>query len=160
MSRICKICSLEPEQRTDVERRIASRQPLAAIAALYSVSSDSVSRHRANHLKANAPAVQAVRQQERVHSFDVAHDLNTAETITLSILGKSYQSGDYDLALRAAGHIRKNCELQAKLTGTLQEPGINVLLSPQFQNTVQVLLAEIDDQSQRQRIATRLMERT
>jgi len=129
MPRACTVCQSPAVEA--INRELAARAAIPALAAKYRVSSDALLRHRANHF----PAVVAKAQEvEDLHqALDIVAQLKAINGAALTVLGEARRSGNGELALKAIDRIQRQIELQAKLLGELDErPVINLVLSPEW----------------------------
>jgi hypothetical protein len=155
MARACTVCS--HESRAEIDKRIAAGHAMRQIAAIYNVSSAAIERHRDNHLPAQV--AQAIKSQERDYRIDVARDLKLLEQLELGLLSDARLSNDRDEIERWSKELRRTVSLAAKVQGIMSDAtNVNIMLAPQFQATVQAVLAATTDPAARIALASRLMQ--
>jgi hypothetical protein len=130
MPRTCTICT--HPQREDIDAALVAGQESARrIAALFRVSDDAITRHRA-HIPPALARAQAATEVARADTL--LDQVRSLQTRTLDILSKAERAGDLRTAVSAIGQARGNLELLAKLVGELNETTVNVALiaSPEW----------------------------
>ena len=131
MPRICSICT--NADRGEIDSLLVGGTALSEIAALFRVSDDALSRHKANHLSA---ALLKAREVEEVANADgLLGQVRDLQQRTLTLLEAAENSGERRVALAGVGEARRNLALLARLTGELEERSattVNVLVSPQW----------------------------
>ena len=129
MPRHCSICSHECLE--EIDRALVRSIALSEIAALFRVSDDALSRHKANHLPATL--VKAREAQEVAQADDLLEEVRSLQSRALTILNTAEGVGDLRTALGAIREARGNLELLAKLVGQLDErPQMHLHLSPEW----------------------------
>lgn len=136
MPRTCTICSNDSKEAID--RALVEGTALSEVAALFRVSDDALSRHKANHL----PATLSKAQEAEVaaEADELLDQVRGLQARTLAILEAAEGSSQHRTALSAIREARSNLELLAKLVGELDERPVNVLISPQWIEVRGVLL--------------------
>ncbi len=136
MPRACTICT-HPE-RDAIDTALAGSSNLREIAALYRVSEDAISRHKAAHLPLTLAKAEETREVQHAKAV-VAHALNVVEQLkaindaTIAILESAQVSHDHDMALKAIDRVHRQIELQAKLLGDLQPDGsVNITIQAEW----------------------------
>lgn len=156
MPRVCTVC-IHPE-RQGIDKALAEGLPIAKIAALYRVSEDALTRHKAAHLpQALAQAHQAAQV---AHGDDLLSRIEALQEKTLAILSKAEARDDHTVALKAIAEARRNLELLAELTHELnRNPQVNILVSPDWVRLRSLILnALLPYPEARQRVAAALLE--
>lgn len=129
MPRVCKVCA-HPDVQA-INAGLVGGQPLRELSALYRVSEDSLTRHKAAHLPAVLSKAQGAA--DVTHADDLLGQVRTLQTRTLGILAAAEGAKDLRLALQAIREARGNLELLGKLAGELQEaPIVNLLVMPEW----------------------------
>jgi hypothetical protein len=128
----CKVCT-HPD-RPEIDADLAGGQSNLAVADAYSLSKDSVRRHRASHLSPSLKAVAAKRETAgAVKAIDRVEDLYARAS---GILEAATADGQAGVSLAAVRELRGLVELLAKLTGELdkrpQVQILNVSTSPEW----------------------------
>ena len=136
MPRVCTIC-MHPEHAA-IDAALVGTASIRDIAALYRVSQDALSRHKADHLPLTVAKAEAMRQVEQARGvvdagLDVVAQLRAINGITLQVMKDARDSGDRELVLKAVDRVERQLILQAKLLGDLDErPQINILVAPEW----------------------------
>ena len=102
MPRICRVCT--HNERDAIDQALIEGKSLAAIAALYRVSEDSVGRHKAKHLPSFLVKAQEVA--EVTQADDLLAQARDLQERALAILEKSEVAGDHRTALQAIRESR------------------------------------------------------
>lgn len=141
MPRVCTIC-IHPE-KTSIDSALVSGLAISAIAALFRVSDDALSRHKSNHIPAK---LALAREASEVALADkLLDEVRSLQARTLNILDKAEDSGDLRTALGAIREARSNVELLAKLVGELDDrPVINLYLSSEWLEVRAVIVGALD----------------
>ena len=127
MPQTCTIC--KHPQRASIEASIAQGVSLRDIALQFTVGHMSVQRHTehiAQEIKNSAVA------QDSARAFDVVQQLRAINTTTLAILQESRAANKNGMALFAIDRLMKQLELQAKLLGDIDQPQVNIFLTPEW----------------------------
>ena len=136
MPRVCTVCS-HPEHDA-INAALVGTASIRDIAALYRVSPDALSRHKADHLPLTIAKAEATRQVEQARGvvaegLDVVAQLRAINGVTLHVLKEARDRHDGELALKAVDRVQRQIELQAKLLGDLDErPHVNIHLSAEW----------------------------
>ena len=155
MPRSCTIC--QHPQREALDLALVGGAALSETAALFRVSSDAVSRHKANHLPAKL--VLAQEASEVAEADDLLDQVRDLQARTLAILEASEASREHRTALSAIREARSNLELLAKLLGELDErPVVNVLVSPQWLQLRTTIITALDHHPQARESVLRAVE--
>ncbi len=129
MARQCLVC--QHEQKAAIDRELAAGTAIPAIAAKYRVSSDSLLRHKQNHLP--AAIAHAALARETARGDDLLEQVRQLRGKAISILMQAERSGDLKTGLMGVREARSCVELLAEMEGELNRaPQINVVLSPQW----------------------------
>lgn len=146
MSRSCRTC--QHPKRADIDRRLASGEPLTQIARDYELSMSSVHRHRANCLKlasSNHIMKDAARGSAAVALLPSKESLSNAyadlRTHIDEVVAQAQQQGSLNIAISGLNSIRQTLDSLARLAGHLQPAGTQVNVA--VQNTVQVDATQI-----------------
>ena len=141
MPRKCLVCS--HEQREAIDRALVAGETLAAIAALYCVSKDSVGRHKAKHLPATL--VKAEEASEITKADELLQQVRDLQERALAILGKAEAQHDLKTALRAIREARGNLELLAKILGEIESrPTFNITVSAEWLSLRAVIIETLE----------------
>lgn len=132
----CRVC-LHPNREQIEEELAGGMRSLQLIADAWSLSRDSVRRHRNDHLPAS---LRAVRERRENAGAERAIDrLEALYAKALSVLDAAEGDGKASLSLAAIKELRGLVELLAKLTGELDERPqvqvLNVSASPEWAET-------------------------
>ena len=147
MPRVCTICT-HPEHEA-INQALVGTASIRDIAAVYRVSQDALSRHKADHLPLTVAKAEATRQVEQARGvvdagLDVVAQLRAINGVTLNVLKEARERHDGELALKAVDRVQRQIELQAKLLGDLDErPHVNILVAPEFVRIQTVLLGAL-----------------
>ena len=129
MPRRCSIC--HHERLDEINQALVEGTVLFEIAALFRVSDDALSRHKANHLPATLTKAREAKDVARAD--DLLGQVQNLQARTLAILEAAETYGEHRMALAAIGEARRNLELLGKLAGELDErPVLNVLVSTEW----------------------------
>ncbi len=140
MPRTCTICA-HPERAT-IDTALVAGGTLRDIARQFGLSKDAVARHQADHL--STALVAAAGEEATRQALDVLQQLKTINAAALTVLKDARAAGDGDLMLKAIDRVHRQCELQAKLLGDLDErPVVNVLVTPEWQRLRGQLVAAL-----------------
>lgn len=143
MPRKCTICA--HEKRTEIDAALVRGEAAREISALFRVSEDAITRHKAAHIPASL--AQAKQAEDVARGDDLLQQLRDLQKITMGTLARAHSGGDYRTVLAAVREARGNLELIGKLIGELQEQ----------QTTVNVLIASPEWVTLRGRILSALM---
>jgi hypothetical protein len=113
LPRRCSIC--HHERSEEINRALVGSTALSEIAALFRVSDDALSRHKAKHLPTALAKTEKAR--ETAQAEDLLSELRGLQTRTVAILEAAETSGEHRTALAAIGEARRNLELLGKLAG-------------------------------------------
>ncbi len=144
MPRVCTICT--HAEHDAINAALVGTASIRDIAALYRVSQDALSRHKADHLPLTVAKAEATRQVEQARGvvaegLDVVAQLRAINSVTMHVLKEARDRHDGELALKAVDRVQRQIELQAKLLGDLDErPQINILVAPEWLAVRTVLL--------------------
>lgn len=129
MSRTCQTC-----QHADVaaiDRELAANTAIPALAALYRVSSDSLLRHKQNHLPQAVARAEAAKEATR--GDDLLDQVNKLKGKAVSLLLKAEAAGDYRTALAGIREARACLELLLEVEGEINRaPQVNIIMSPEW----------------------------
>ena len=131
MPRTCTICTCP--DRDDIDRALVAGTALSEVAALFRVSDDALSRHKANHLPATLAKARGA--EEAATADGLLSRLRKLNRETAAILKEARKEGskDNELALKAIARVEKQIELEGRLLGELNDrPQINLYLSPEW----------------------------
>jgi len=155
MPRSCTICQHPDREALDLA--LVGGAALSETAALFRVSNDAVSRHKANHLPAKF--VLAQEAEDVREALDVVKQLKAINAASLHILKEARERGKQGTALAAIDRIHKQIELQAKLLGELDDrPQVNVLVSPQWLQLRTTIITALDHHPQARESVLRAVE--
>ncbi len=155
MPRTCTIC--QHPQREALDLALVGGAALSETAALFRVSSDAVSRHKANHLPAKL--VLAEKAAEVAEADDLLSQVQGLQARTLAILEAAEASREHRTALTAIREARSNLELLAKLLGELDDrPRVNVLISTEWLELRATLITALDAHPQARESVLRAVE--
>jgi hypothetical protein len=111
LPRHCSICAHELVRQID--QALVEGTAISEISAVFRVSDDALSRHRANHLPAALARAQGAKQAAQADNlFGQVRDLQVR---ALGILDRAEASNELRTALGAIREARGNLELLAKL---------------------------------------------
>jgi len=129
MPRACQTC-----QHADVaaiDRELAANTAIPALAALYRVSSDSLLRHKQNHLPQAVARAEAAKEVTR--GDDLLDQVNKLKGKAVSLLLKAEVAGDYRTALAGIREARACLELLLEVEGEINRaPQVNIIMSPEW----------------------------
>jgi hypothetical protein len=152
LPRQCKVCN--HKQLDEINRSLIKSPNISELSRRFDLPWDSLKAHKKNHLPANL--VKAKTADEAAEAESLIKQLQDLQDRTLSLLTKAENTRDHNTALRAISEARRNIELLAKITGELQQAGVNVqVLIPVL---VEILSSEIHDSRTLTRVADRLQE--
>ncbi len=156
MPRSCTICSNESKEAID--RALVEGTALSEVAALFRVSDDALSRHKANHL----PVALAKSQEARevAEGDDLLSQVRNLQARTLVILEAAESSSQHRTALSAIREARSNLELLAKLVGELDERPVNVLVAPEWLELRAVIVGALAPHEEARGAVLRALEGT
>ncbi|MDQ6832182.1 MAG: hypothetical protein M3008_02185, partial [Chloroflexota bacterium] len=115
MPRVCTVC--QSPNIEAINRELAGHTAIPALAALYRVSSDSLLRHKQNHLP--AAIAQAHAAMEVTRADDLLGEVNKLKGKAISLLLKAEAAGDYRTALSGIREARACLELLLEVEGEI-----------------------------------------
>ena len=138
MSRTCQTC--QHAEVAAIDRELAANAAIPALAALYRVSSDSLLRHKQNHLPQAVARAEAAKEATR--GDDLLDQVNKLKNKAVSLLLAAERAGDYRAALAGIREARACLELLLEAEGELiRNPQVNILIaSPAWQQTRDAIL--------------------
>jgi len=141
MPRACQTC-----QHADVaaiDRELAANTAIPALAALYRVSSDSLLRHKQNHLPKAVARAEAAKEVTR--GDDLLDQVNKLKGKAVSLLLKAEAAGDYRTALAGIREARACLELLLEVEGEIhRQPVVNILISDEWLRVRGMIIAALD----------------
>lgn len=151
--RTCNTC--EHLKRPEIDRRLASGEPVAPVARAYDLSVSSVHRHRVNCLKlgsSNAIKKEAARGSAAVALLPSKETISAAHLELIKriddVITQAQEQGSLNVAISGLNSIRQNLDSLARLAGHLQTAGTQINVA--VQNNVNISAMQI---------AERLIER-
>jgi len=139
MPRLCTICI--HSERTAIDGALVAGQSLAAIAALYRVSQDAVSRHRAHLPPAMAKAQGA---KEAAQGEQLLEQVKAFRNKALALMQKAEGAGDLKTAIAGLREARACLELLLEVEGELdRRPVVNLHVSAEWIEVRTVLLSAL-----------------
>jgi hypothetical protein len=140
MPRVCTICQ-HPE-RNAMDKALVAGGNVRAMSALFRVSEDALTRHKAAHLPATLARATGAATVSRADTL--LAQVDALHRRTLALLDKAEKIGDVPTALKAIREVRGNVELLARLAGQLQaEQTVNIIVSPEWQQVRVTILAAL-----------------
>ncbi len=115
MPQTCSICN--HSDRLQIEASLIAGMPLRDIARQFSVSKDSVARHKRNCMQPAITAVQA--KQEEQSAWTALSEMEWMREQARLIYTDVRNDRDHRTSLQALGELRKQTELYSELTGEL-----------------------------------------
>ncbi len=129
MPRACATC--QSEHLEAINRELAANTAIPALAALYRVSSDSLLRHKQNHLPQAVARAEAAKEATR--GDDLLDQVSKLKNKAVSLLLKAEAAGDYRTALAGIREARSCLELLLEVEGEInRQPVVNVLISSEW----------------------------
>jgi hypothetical protein len=151
--RNCNTC--QHLKRPEIDRRLASGEPVAAVARDYGLSASSAHRHRVNCLKlgsSNAIKKEAAQGSAAVALLPSKENLSAAYSDLCKriddIVTQAQQQGSLNVAISGLNSIRQALDSLSRLAGHLQPA--NTQINVAVQNNVSIGVMQI---------AERLIER-
>jgi len=137
----CKICT--HPQKEEIDKALLESQNITEIAKRFSVSYDSLLRHKKNHI---TPLLANSRKaQEIARADNLLSQVTELKDKAIAILNKAEEAGDNRTALLAIREAKGCLELLAKLLGELNEQAtINILINPQWLSLRAVILQALE----------------
>jgi len=140
MPRACSTC--QSEHLEAINRELAANTAIPALAALYRVSSDSLLRHKQNHLPKAVARAEAAKEATR--GDDLLAQVRDLQARALTILDTAEGAGDLKVALAAIREARGCIELFGRLAGELSDGAtVNVILSPEWTRLRAVIIGAL-----------------
>ena len=129
MSRTCKICS--HRERDEIDSALVSgNESLRDIARRFSVSKDSLFRHRSVHIP---EALWKTKEEEGAAGADrLLQRVEHLQTTALDLLDEARKTGDLRTAISAISPCARVLELVAKLNGGAERSADNSRAVPAF----------------------------
>jgi len=154
--RACQTC--QSEHLEAINRELAANTAIPALAALYRVSSDSLLRHKQNHLPQAVARAEAA--QEATRGDDLLDQVNKLKGKAVSLLLKAEAAGDYRTALAGIREARSCLELLLEVEGELtRAPQVNIIMSPEWTRLRAVIVGALAPYPEaRLAVAARLVE--
>jgi hypothetical protein len=114
-------------ERDSIDRAIITNAPTAELARRFAISSDSLRRHRDNHIPT---ATQAVAMAERIeaegaHAESLADSAVALRVKALELLARAETAGDLRTALIGVREASRCLQLQAQIVGEI-DTGVTV----------------------------------
>lgn len=134
-------------QRSEIDRRLVSGEPVLAVAKAYGLAHDSLGRHFARHV---ATAVREAAERERqadeeARGDDLLGELRSLIKIAKGLLARAVQAGDLRTAVSAVGQIKGVIETMARILGDISDaPTVNVTLAPVVVQMRQALIVALE----------------
>ena len=140
----CGICK-HPD-REELELKLASKAiSQATFAKLANSNVATVSRHVRNCIPKRIKESNLKPEPTQVDGLNVVNALISSHAKTMEILADSLAEGDRRTALMALQTEIRQLELNAKLTGQLNDaPQVNFLLNPEFVRLKQILIKTLE----------------
>ncbi len=155
MPRRCAVCT-HPDKEA-IDEALVGDAALSALAAIYRVSDDSLSRHKAKHLPAKLVMAQAA--EEVAQADDLLSQVQDLQSRTLAILEAAEGTEQHRTALSAIREARSNLELLAKLLGELDErPVVNLNVSPEWLELRAVIVGALEPHPEARGAVVRAIE--
>ena len=136
MSRNC--CTCQHLKRPEIDRRLASGEPVAQVARDYDLNPSSLHRHRTNCLK--LASSNQIKKDAAQGSAAIAL-LPSKETLSAAydglcrrideIVAQAQQAGSLNVAISGLNSIRQTLDSLARLAGHLQPAGTQVNVAVQ-----------------------------
>jgi len=140
MARACSTC--QSEHLEAINRELAAKTAIPALAAKYRVSSDSLLRHKQNHLP--AAIAQAASARETDHGSDLLDQVHRLKSKAVSLVLKAEAAGDFRTALAGIREARACLELLLEVEGELNRaPQVNIILSPEWTRLRAVIIGAL-----------------
>jgi hypothetical protein len=132
MPRPCTVC--QHPQREDIDVDLVAGTTFRVIANRFGVGDSSVARHRRFHL---SPALVAVHDGQQVQRHrDLLGILHDASEAIWGLVDAAIQQGHTAVSITALSEVRRQVELEARMTGELDErpvnQTVNVLVAPEW----------------------------
>ena len=170
MARSCTSC--QNVKRPEIDRRLASGEPVAQVARDYDLNPSSLHRHKSNCLKlasSNQIMKNAARGSAAVALLPSKETLSSAyfelRTRIDQIVAQAQQEGSLNVAISGLNSIRQTLDSLARLAGHLQPAGTQVNVAVQTNVNVgateiaERLIQKFDHQPQlKAQIAQALLE--
>jgi len=170
MSRACTTC--QHVKRPEIDRRLASGEPVAQVARDYVLNPSSLHRHKSNCLKlasSNHIMKEVARGSAAVALLPSKETLSAAydglRTRIDQIVEQAQQEGSLNVAISGLNSIRQTLDSLARLAGHLQPAGTQVNVAVQTNVNVgateiaERLIQKFDHQPQlKAQIAQALLE--
>ena len=138
MPRRCTICA-HPERTAIDQALVAGSMPILKLSALFRVSDDAITRHKAEHLPAKL--AKAHQAKEVAHANTLLDEIRALRGKAVGILLTAERAGDLRTALLAIREARSCIELLAEMEGELnRRPEVHVHLSAEWIQIRTVLL--------------------
>lgn len=115
MTQVCRVCS--HPHRHAIEQDIVSGQPLRVIGRRWTISKDSVRRHREAHLP--KAVIEAHESAENGRAGQLLQRTRDHQARAMQIYRDAEAAGDHRVAIGALRELRSGYELEARLTGEL-----------------------------------------
>jgi carbon monoxide dehydrogenase subunit G len=148
MARVCTSC--QSIKRPEIDRRLASGEPVAQVARAYDLKPSSLHRHKSNCLKlasSNQIMKDAAQGSAAVALLPSKETLSGAyfelRTRIDQIVDEAQQQGSLKVAISGLNSIRQTLDSLARLAGHLQPA--STLVNVAVQNNVNVSVAEITE---------------
>ena len=128
MSRACTTC--QHVKRPEIDRRLASGEPVAQVARDYALNPSSLHRHKSNCLKlasSNQIMKDAARGSAAVALLPSKETLSSAyfelRTRIDQIVAQAQEQGSLNVAIAGLNSIRQTLDSLARLAGPSNPPG-------------------------------------
>jgi len=140
MPRACATC--QHAEVAAIDRELAANTAIPALAALYRVSSDSLLRHKQNHLPQAVARAEAAKEATR--GDDLLDQVNKLKGKAVSLLLKAEAAGDYRTALAGIREARSCLELLLEVEGEInRQPVVNILVSDEWLRVRGIIIAAL-----------------
>lgn len=145
MPRKCKLCSLDPALRSQVDAAIVAGVSWARIAEKYGGSTGSIGRHKKHIIQLVADAQQRKQADAESYQDALTKQVEDLRLRAMRLLDQAESAGSLSLALQSIREARESIKLLAQLAGQLSAgPQTNIALinSPEWgQVTRKILMA-------------------
>ncbi len=129
MPRVCLVCS-HPD-RAAIDRAMVRGEVLLRLGALYRLSKDSLTKHKAPHPPEGLTKARVI--EEETHADSLLAQLLTLRDQASELYELARSKGDVRTALAGIREIRSTLELLAEVAGRLdRRPQVNLLVSPEW----------------------------
>jgi hypothetical protein len=155
MPRRCTVCF--HEARDEIDAALSAGRAISDISAKQGVSSDSLKRHKANHLLPEMR--EKLSEDPDLRDVDVLAEMRDLYSRMKGHLERVEETDNWQAIKAFHSEARQDLELLAKLIGQLDErPQVNILVSPEWLELRAVIVGALEPHGEARGAVLRAIE--